>query len=154
MCLVSKLVEQTSCPTQFRFQIVITEYRFVDRSLFQCGSLYKDWRPALVSVVAENRKPCPPTKKKTTSNQIKEKLELEFPMCSHWSTPPIGLSLRDVCENYTWSIRAVTWDCRRVRSRTSASHVLEFQACQGKNQTPGPRADISGNGSSVHTELR
>jgi len=38
----------------------------------------------LVSVVAENRKPCPPTKKKTTSNQIKEKLELEFPMC------PIG----------------------------------------------------------------
>jgi hypothetical protein len=31
--------------------------------------------------------------------------------------------------------------------------LLEFQACQGQNQTPGPRADTSGNGSSVHTEL-
>ena len=56
--------------------------RFVDRSFFKCGSLYKGWQPALVSVVAENRKPCPPTKKKTTtSNQIEEKLEQEFPMC-------------------------------------------------------------------------
>jgi hypothetical protein len=25
MCLVSKLVEQTSCPTQFRFQIAIAD---------------------------------------------------------------------------------------------------------------------------------
>jgi hypothetical protein len=107
----------------------------------------------LVSVVAENRKPCPPTKKKTTSNQIKEKLELEFPMCSHWSTPPIAFSLRDPYEKYTWSVRAVTWDCRRVRSRTSVSHVLESQACKMRNQTPGPRGYTSGNGSSVHTEL-
>jgi hypothetical protein len=44
--------------------------RFVDRSFFRCGSLYKGWRPALVSVVAENRKPCPPKKKR---HQIRSK---------------------------------------------------------------------------------
>lgn len=63
------------------------------------------------------------------------------------------------------TLRAVTWDCRHVRPRTSVGHVLEFQACQGQNQIPGPgvvrwqnsrmrtRSDASVSGSSVHTDL-
>jgi len=116
--------------------------RFVDRSFFKCGSLYKGWQPALVSVVAENRKPCPPTKKKKR-HQIRSKRNssknfrcVPRPLSKIYMVRPSG-----------------TWDCRRVRSRTSAGHLLEFQACQGQNQTPGPRADKSGNGSSVHAEL-
>ena len=83
-------------------------YRFVDRSIFQCGSLYKGWRPALVSVVAENRKPCPPTKKKR--HQIRSKRNSS----KNFRCVPIGaprqwiLSLRDPYEKYTWSVRAVT----------------------------------------------
>jgi len=115
--------------------------RFADRSFFRCGSLYKGWRPALVSVVAENRKPCPPKKK----NDIKSDRRETRARISDLSP--------DHNQKYTWSVRAVTWDCRRVRSRTFAGHLLEFQACQGQNQTPRPRADTSGYGSSVHKEL-
>jgi len=58
-------------------------YRFVDRSLFQCGSLYKGWRPALVSVVAENRKPCPQTKKndiKSDRRETRARISDVFPL--------------------------------------------------------------------------
>jgi len=134
ICLVSKLVEQTSCPTQFRFQVVITDllialFSNADLSTRVGGLLWYLSYPRTGSHVRKR-------KKKTTSNQIEEKLELEFPMCSRWSTPPIAFSLRDPYEKYTWSVRAVTWDCRRVRSRTSVSHVLEFPSMPRAKSNP------------------